>query len=604
MLAPALSAQCFETNLGIPAPRGVAVPGIGDDVLFDVQPLNFTFALGGIAPSYTHAHVQSNGVVFLTDGSPSGATTTGFSNTAATQINNLRGTAGQPPRIAPFWRDLVLDPANGGAVWINNTLPGKFVVTWENAIQFNTPGPLFTIQAQLFASGEVLFAYGPSVVSVAPVITGVSAGDGIAAVPAVDLSAAASSTSQLIFERFAGGAFDLAGRCVSFVPVGAGFSSSSALPASHESYGQGCYDIAAASFYQGFAGAGAAAVALSGQSMVLTPTANGYTAAWGGGSYLAPSGAAVALVLVDDGEVAVTPSVAVPSPFGPASQLQVHANGIITLGSAAQTFPGSNSYTPLPATLLAAAGTAFWSWHDFNPAEAGSGAVKYEEVVVGASTIACITWDGVENYSLPSGANPSTLQFQLDLGTGQVTIVWVSIDNNSTSQFGSAHVIGFSPGGASADPGPRVLATALPITTSPDRSALQLTASPEPRSTASLGTTVTYTTSNMPEAAPGSGVYVGANIISLAGVPAPGVELSFLGAPGCFAHVLALNLTQALVGASSTLSVTFDVPPGAPIGFELFAQSCALVVPFSLPNGQNSFGIVTSNGIRSYISPY
>ena len=117
------------------------------------------------------------------------------------------------------------------------------------------------------------------------------------------------------------------------------------------------------------------------------------------------------------------------------------------------------------------------------------------------------------------------------------------------------------------------------------------------------GTTVTYTTTNIPEAAPGSGIYLGANILSLAGVPEPGVDLGFLGAPGCRAHVLALNLMLTLVGNSPVLSVTFDVPAGAPIGFELFAQSCALVVPFSLPNGQNGFGLVTSNGIRSYISP-
>ena len=38
--------------------------------------------------------------------------------------------------------------------------------------------------------------------------------------------------------------------------------------------------------------------------------------------------------------------------------------------------------------------------------------------------------------------------------------------------------------------------------------------------------------------------------------------------------------------------------------FVLFAQSAALVVPNSLPNGLNGAGLVTSNGIRTYISEY
>ncbi|MCB9876605.1 MAG: hypothetical protein H6835_03295 [Planctomycetes bacterium] len=595
------SAQCFEPDLGVPAPRGANPPGVGDDVLFDLQPLNFAFPLGGVAASYTHAHVQSNGVVFLTNGAPSGATTQGFASSAAAQVANLRGAAGEPPRIAPFWRDLVLAPANGGAVWINNTLPGKFVVTWENAVQFNTGGPAFTIQAQLFDTGEVSFFYGASTESSAPVICGVSAGDGIAAAPSIDLSAAtASSPSQLAYERFAVGSFDLAGDCVRFTPNGGGFATTSFAPASHTSYGQGCYDMALASCYEGFANAAIASPELTGQSMVLTPTADGYTISWGGGSYLTPTGAAAALTLADDGETLVTMSQALPGPFGATADIMVHANGIVTLGSAPQDFPGTNAYTPTPGALLDAGGTAFWAWHDYNPAEPGSGPVRYEEI----TGVACITWDGVESWSTPQTSNPSTLQFQLDLDTGVVTIVWVDVDDDTTSQYGSAHVVGFSAGGASADPGPITLATDLPVTTSPDRVAMSLTASPAPVSTASSGTLVTYTSHDVPEAAAGSGIYLGANILSLASVPHPFGELSFLDAPGCYVYVLTLSIVAPLVGPTSTLSADYVVPPGVPPGFVLFAQSAALVVPNSLPNGLNGAGLVTSNGIRTYISEY
>ncbi|HEX5051218.1 MAG TPA: hypothetical protein VFZ65_05565 [Planctomycetota bacterium] len=602
----AAHAQCFESNFGVLCPRGAFPPGYGDDVLFDLQPMNLVFPMGGVAASYTHAHIQSNGVVFLTNGAASGETTTGYSGNATTQLNNLRGTAGAPPRIAVLWRDLDMQAGNGGGVYFNNTLPGRFVVTWADAVQFNTVAPVFTIQAQLFATGEVTFYYSSTAASSAAAIVGVSEGNAIAAVPGVDLSVGGNSGStKLLYERFAAGAFDLANHCVGFEPSGGGYMQSIGLPAAHTPYGQGCYEFALESFYQPFANAAAAAAALTGQSMVWTPTANGYLATWGGGTYQPPPGGAAVLAVGDDDEVTVTPSTPLPSPFGAASDLRVHGNAIISLGASPQTFPGApNNYTPTPSALLGASQTAFWSWHDYNTNEAGSGDVTYHEAVVSGETIGYVTWDDVESWSQPGQANRSTLQFQLNLTTGVVTLVWVDIDDNGTSPYGSGHLIGFSPGGPSFDPGPVTLATALPIQTMPDLAPLSLSAAPAPVSTTTSGTLVTYTTSNIPEAAPGSGVYLGANILSFAGVPEPGVGLSFLGAPNCFAHILTINLIQAMVGAVPTLSVTLSVPAGVPEGTEIFSQSIALVVPFSLPNGQNAYGLTTSNGLRTRVSSF
>jgi hypothetical protein len=56
-----------------------------------------------------------------------------------------------------------------------------------------------------------------------------------------------------------------------------------------------------------------------------------------------------------------------------------------------------------------------------------------------------------------------------------------------------------------------------------------------------------------------------------------------------------------MVGASNSQSVTFSIPPGVPAGLTIYSQSAALVQPFSLPNGQNAFGLTTSNGIASVI---
>ena len=91
---------------------------------------------------------------------------------------------------------------------------------------------------------------------------------------------------------------------------------------------------------------------------------------------------------------------------------------------------------------------------------------------------------------------------------------------------------------------------------------------------------------------------------TIAGIAAPGVELGFLDAPGCYAHVLTLSVLQTLLGNTPTLQVTFPIPAGVPAGFELFSQSVALITPFSLPGGLNAFGLVTSNGVRSYVSQF
>jgi hypothetical protein len=168
---------------------------------------------------------------------------------------------------------------------------------------------------------------------------------------------------------------------------------------------------------------------------------------------------------------------------------------------------------------------------------------------------------------------------------------------------GSGHLVGVTAAGASLDPGAIALATALPITTLPDVLAMSLSATPAPISNASNGTLVTYTQSNIPETAPGSGVYVGMTILSL-GQDLPGTSLAFLGMPGCNLHIASLDATFTFFGNTNSLPTMFTIPAGVAYGTQIFAQSAALIVPNSLPNGQNAFGAVTSNGVTSFISSY
>jgi len=300
--------------------------------------------------------------------------------------------------------------------------------------------------------------------------------------------------------------------------------------------------------------------------------------------------------------VTVAPSVPFTTPSGSVSVLYVHGNGMIS--HAANNGIAPVSYSPDVAGFLDAPATGFFSWHDYNSSEAGSGTVKYHEATVGSDVIAYFTWDDVESYASPETINRSTMQFQLNLTNGIVTMVWVTVDGNASSIYGSAHLIGWGPVGPSADGGSLALATALPIVTSPTNArSLAMTAAPSPVSTASAGTIVTYTATDVPPFAPAAGVYIAMHILSL-GQIATGLDLGFLGAPGCSAYVTTLDYTQANVGFSSTATFTFALPAGVPAGTLLYAQTAALVQPNSLPNGQNAFGLTVSNGIQSYVAPF
>jgi hypothetical protein len=603
------AAQCYEPDHGVLAPRAGFAAGVGDDVMFDLQPMNFAFPMGGVAASYTHAHVQSNGVMFLTTGAVSGGTTTGYSTNPATQLSNLQGLAFEPPRIAPMWRDLDMLAANGGGVFVNNTIPGKFVATWMNAVQYGTTAPVFTLQVQLFATGEVHFFFDGNIASTSATITGLSQGNAIAAVPGVDLTAATgnSGTTQLLFEQFPADTIDLANKFIHFAPnvLGGYDQTATDCGAFNRNYGAGCYDVSD-SIYQYFADAAIASTELTGQSLTLTPTGLQYTVTWGGGAYIPPTPAAVEVFAAptDDGEVIVTPSLPFVTPTGPEASVRVHSNGIVSWGASAQTFPGTNSYTPTVNGFLDGDNTGIYAWHDYNEAEAGSGRIKREEIAIGTDTVLCFTWDGVENYSTPAGPNPSTMQFQLNLTSGVVVLVWPDVDGNVTSTYGSAHLVGYSPAGDSVDDGGIVLATALPlVTVAENMTAMTLSASPAPISTGLSGTVVTYTTENMPEYGFGTDTYIGLNVISI-GQVAMGLELSFLGAPRCFAYVATLNVPQAMVGTTPTQSVTLSIPPLVPPGIEFYSQSVTMVAPFSLPNGLNAFGMTVSNGVRQRIDTF
>jgi len=554
--------------------------------------LNWPFVID--STTYQDVHISTNGFLYLSNSSVPPGLPTGFGPSSA-MIANLRNG---PVRIAPFWADLDLQAANGGGVHVAElSNPDRLVVTWRNAIEVGHSTPK-TFQCQLFRGGEILFAYDGAIVAEgANVLVGVSAGAGIADPGASDFSAGDFGSSVIAYENFGPTQpFDLAAHAMPWQPNGLGFDTvaepiaNAAANPTQVVYGSGCYQRHA-SFYQHFGDAASAAAVLQGNSLTLIPLLDGYVANWvpgGAVAFVPPSPSASVLNVGDDGEAIVMPSLAAfPTPFGIEFAFRVHANGIVSMGAAPQTFPGLlPAWLPNPQGFLGASNIAFWSWHDFNPVEPGSGGVKYEEV----GTLAVVTWDNVESHASPETANRSTVQCQLDLATGIVTWVWQHVATNSSSPRGSGYLVGFSPGGYSLDPGSLQLAIASPIVTGPDGGlSLVATSSPIP------GSLVTYTTSNVPEYVAGAGLYVGLTMISFNQVSAPGIDLTPYGAPGCSMLIGSFDILFSQVGSSPVQSTTLAIPPSTPSGLQFFVQAAALAP------AANSIGIVTSNGVASTV---
>lgn len=603
LLTVAASAQCFETDFG------TQIITFADDILSTTQTMNISFPMGGTFATYDQIAVNSNGAAFLwnsTGGAIVGATATGYAGAAATMVTTLRGTAGGSPRIAPYWRDL--DTVD---VFINTSFPGKTVITWANCIDWSFGGTPFTMQAQLDASGNVTFFYDTAITQLSnAAITGVAAGGGIADPGVTDLSAGAVgvSTTKIVYETFATLNFDLANNMVMFLANGGGgfdvvpvVGYSNCVHASNDVMGVGCHGRGE-SFYQLFDDAVLAKAALEGNSLQLVPTLNGYVGTWlpgtAGALYAAPTIAATSLATNDDGVTGVTLPSALPIPGGSSTNLTVSHNGIVQVGTTIADWDGL--FDPDGADVAAAVDLAFLSWTDFrdnNATPVASGVIKTE--LVGNSFN--VTWENVDHWATPQVTAPSTVQFQLDLTTGVVTMVWLLVDNNTTSTFGSEWMVGWTNAGAGTDPG-SALVSAPATTGTPEIFPMTLTASPIP--VINPSTTVTYTVSNLPEFIPTSGVYISTTFLSVApfpgGFPLTGILANVA---GCNAYIFSLDLdlgAQVTFAPTASWNFTYD-NVNFLAGQSFGVQTVSLFDPsFPLFNGENG-GFQFSNGILSTV---
>ncbi|MEO6597471.1 MAG: discoidin domain-containing protein [Planctomycetota bacterium] len=341
--------------------------------------------------------------------------------------------------------------------------------------------------------------------------------------------------------------------------------------ATNTSLGQGCIR-SVTSFYENFGTSAAFDLANSGITMV--PSGGGYLVLPGAAGYVVPSASAATLALANNAQLPVTLSAPFSYPGGSTTSLNVCSNGYVAVASGNTT-----SGTPAVATMLAAPQTAWWAWHDYNPAAVGSGQVKFEQL----GTVAYVTWDGVYDSGGTTAASANTFQFQFDTASGVVHLVF-----QTTSTGGNGRLVGYSPGGASVDPGNTDLSAALPATFTlgaTDVLPLTLTGATRPV----IGTNWTLDVANVPA--------TGTLGIDVFGVSDPNiVDLGFLGAPGCGARASLDVLNVWIVAGAHSYTLPL---PNDPALVTLHIYTHAVV----LQPGVNTLlgGAITSNGIDGQI---
>jgi hypothetical protein len=553
---------CFEPNFGPSI-------GVGDDVVLPAQPIGFAFPFNGA--TYTNVFACTNGFIYLSNAATTTNSPLCCTGTSASLV------ASPDPMIAPYWTDLLVT-APGSVNFTANAV--RAVITWNNACEYPLTAPAWTTQLQLYASGEIVMFFGPTmVISSHTGLTGMSPGANAPVPPASNYSAAPFLVGNTNFQTYTNVAPPLIGSSLDFVPAGPNQYLVQILncAASNLNYGAGCIQHYA-SFYENMTPA--SSFDLNNSSMTLLPAGGGYVALPGINPYHAPSPGATVLALGDDTTVSQALAGNFPFPGGSTNTLWVCSNGFVSMATG-----NTSTYIPNVATMLSAPQTGYYCWHDFNPTIAGSGTVKFEEI----AGVAYVTWDGVWDYGSSSVANASTWQLQFDENSGAVTWVWQTMSPlGGTTATG--FLVGYSPAGASADPGGTDIDVALPgsfTLSAADVLPVALAATPAPV----LGNTVVFTTSNIPAATILTG-----HILSF-GQIFPGVDLGFLGAPGCLQLINTAGSSSVLLFGSPTVSHSVTIPNVASFaGIIFFTQSA------SLTPGVNPLGLLTSNGVKSFIN--
>ncbi len=276
-----------------------------------------------------------------------------------------------------------------------------------------------------------------------------------------------------------------------FCPVARFGYTNAAGAAVNANYGAGCYDRAV-SLYEQFA---SGANDLAGRTVTLTPNVQGgYTSATTlGATVVAPTVAGLAL-----GDDVVSAVQALPFSFqfpgGSTTSIVIDSNGSIGLsGTVSSSTGGSGSaMLGLPSTRLVP------SMQDLVPDGAINNANVFAQLDPSNPNVYLVTWRNVPCFG-SSGAPVPTSTFQVALinnGTNdRVEFRFQSLANDSSSGGGVA-LTGFSRGSSAYDPGSSDL-TAGPVSSRTEVQSLKLAAGSRPV----INQSITFTTSRIPPTA-------------------------------------------------------------------------------------------------------
>ena len=276
-----------------------------------------------------------------------------------------------------------------------------------------------------------------------------------------------------------------------------------------------------------------------------------------------PAGGTV-LTLPDDGVV----------PAGTLG-LEVGSNGFLAFGSG-----NSNQWSPTTALMLGNPAQTVYAWTDLQPNN--SGVVTYEEDV--ATGLGRVTFDGVNGWST---TDPHYIQIDFNVITGDWAIRFGVVGFANPEDW----LVGYSPAGQSADPGPvDISAAGAIVTQANDIIPLGLESVNRPV----LGTSWDLQVTDIPAT-----TVFG---LTLWGLSDPGiVDLAFLGLPGCQLRSSAELILGPWTPTGTTYGYSFAVPatPATLSGFELYTQAATFGAP-----PVNSFGAITSNGIKGTLGSF
>lgn len=369
-------------------------------------------------------------------------------------------------------------------------------------------------------------------------------------------------------------------------------------------FGTGCYPATGDSWYENFPQLTNFDMAgTAGNEFVLVATpigAAGYAVAQGTPAWYTPTGTQVlsnattpAAMTDDTMSGPQTLPFSFTFPGNPTGVTVMHAttNGFVHLGPTTLT---TGDFTPTAAEMHTLQPRLFALWADWQAATnvtTNPASGVYFDVDPSNQTV-YFTWlDVADRRGQVPVAGATSINFQVAINSnGTVEYRYRNMVPAATGT--GAVMVGFSKGNlnvtggpTSVDTGSRDITASVPfVTNGPDSRPLALDSN-----TPRLGLNWTLTTTGVDPLSPITITFFGTAMLN------PGVDLGFLGAAGCNAHVLGLvgDITSTVASGSSTTTLAI---PSNPVfaGLLLDCQS----VCFTL---KNSLGLLTSNGVEGSI---